>query len=512
MMWTKTALTGLLLISAVGAAPLVRRGSGGGGAEQQESAWLLDEDVERNLASWLRDFEEASLPPTRPTRPPRTSRPTRAPTTPRPSPAPVTSPPRLTKEPTRPPRLTKEPSTAVTTEAPTVVLVLGSDEPSLSPTRSVVSETEEPTPAPDVTTTPVPTRSVVGGTEEPTQAPDDDETTPVPTVALPSIPTAPTPSDRPIDFTGSFAPGVPTTPSPTAGPGDTLMDLVLSNPDLQILASALQTAKVDTAIRTTDGLTLFAPNAEAFAKLDSDYLTTLLEPEYRLHLTYLLRNHATANVLQAADLVDGFKFPMLTQEITTAINNASGVFLQTYASALELVAEPQVIEADLEASNGVLHVVDTVLTPPWFYFDFVDVIVNFQPETLQSLLSLVASTGLEEQVRSWRGYTLLAPSNSAIEALPQDLSAYLLANPEELVKVLTYHVIPTIVNTATFNLGVTPTPTLEGSDVRVGIFSGENNLAVLTFDDATAQNAFLTQYNIIYVIDQVLIPPDFVVP
>jgi len=99
---------------------------------------------------------------------------------------------------------------------------------------------------------------------------------------------------------------------------------------------------------------VFAPTDDAFAKLPAGTVETLLKPENKDQLTAILTYHVVAGKVKAADVVklneaatvNGEKVSISVKDGTVMINNAT------------------VVSADVKASNGVIHVIDTVLLPP----------------------------------------------------------------------------------------------------------------------------------------------------
>lgn len=137
-----------------------------------------------------------------------------------------------------------------------------------------------------------------------------------------------------------------------AAQDQTIVDIAAGNEDFSTLVSLVQAAGLADALATTDGLTVFAPTNEAFAKLPAEvvaYVTA--NPEL---LTQVLQYHVVAGKVMSIDLSDGLKAASLTgDELTFAVSEA-GV----------KVDAATVVTADIEASNGVIHVIDTVLLPP----------------------------------------------------------------------------------------------------------------------------------------------------
>ncbi|MBP7778824.1 MAG: fasciclin domain-containing protein [Acidobacteria bacterium] len=119
------------------------------------------------------------------------------------------------------------------------------------------------------------------------------------------------------------------------------------------LATALQSTGLDHLLKGTGPFTLFAPTDAAFARLPAGMLADLLEPRSRERLTAVLAHHVVPGTLLAAALAR-----------LSSVTTAQGGTLPITASRSGLaVGAANVVTADLDASNGVIHVIDSVLLP-----------------------------------------------------------------------------------------------------------------------------------------------------
>ena len=123
--------------------------------------------------------------------------------------------------------------------------------------------------------------------------------------------------------------------------------------------------------------------------------------------------------------------------------------------------------------------------------------------TFNTLAQALTAAGLVETLKGAGPFTVLAPTDEAFAKIPEaDLQA-LLANKEELTKVLTYHVISGNVPASQVT-GMTSATTLEGRDITISVVDGKvviNGNANVTATDVAATNG------VIHVIDTVLMPP-----
>jgi uncharacterized surface protein with fasciclin (FAS1) repeats len=141
-------------------------------------------------------------------------------------------------------------------------------------------------------------------------------------------------------------------PSPQQNAGD-LVALAQDTSDLSTLVTAVSTAKLVKTLQGEGPFTVFAPTNEAFEKLGDEQVQSLLEPENRDQLTKILTYHVVPGKLTAADLRDGQKLETVAGE-TLPVKVEGGMVT---------VGDATVVQPDVEASNGVVHVIDSVLTP-----------------------------------------------------------------------------------------------------------------------------------------------------
>ena len=135
-------------------------------------------------------------------------------------------------------------------------------------------------------------------------------------------------------------------------PTMTILDTALNNEDLSILATAVKAAGLVDALNAEGPITVFAPTNEAFEKLPEGTLEMLLEPENKEKLVKILKFHAVGGKVMAADLT--------TTEVETLNGDSVSVVV---TDGKPTIGGAEVLNADVSASNGVVHVIDTVLLP-----------------------------------------------------------------------------------------------------------------------------------------------------
>lgn len=132
-----------------------------------------------------------------------------------------------------------------------------------------------------------------------------------------------------------------------------IVDTAVAAGKFNTLAAALKAAGLVDALKGPGPFTVFAPTDEAFAKLPKGTVEDLLKPENKEKLTAILKYHVVAAKATASD-VAGLPSAKTLQGKEIRLNAQGGKVTANNA---------QVIKADIHASNGVIHVIDTVLLP-----------------------------------------------------------------------------------------------------------------------------------------------------
>jgi len=157
----------------------------------------------------------------------------------------------------------------------------------------------------------------------------------------------------------------PTTEAPTTtarsggsdAASETIVEVAAGNPDFSTLVSAVQAAGLAETLSGEGPFTVFAPTNEAFAKLPAATLQSLLEPANQETLTKILTYHVVAAEVMAADVEPGEVVTVEGQPFTIEVEGTD-VFIVDGKGG-----RAQVVTTDIEASNGVIHVIDSVLVP-----------------------------------------------------------------------------------------------------------------------------------------------------
>jgi uncharacterized surface protein with fasciclin (FAS1) repeats len=279
-------------------------------------------------------------------------------------------------------------------------------------------------------------------------------------------------------------------------PQRNIVEVAQGNPDLSILVEAVVAAGLAQTL-STGSLTVFAPTNVAFAALLTELGVTkdaLLANKPLL--TAVLTYHVLGSKVVRADVPVG-----------KAITPLSGGFFKIEATGGLKVTDGRnrltnITATDVQASNGVVHLVDRVLLPA----DKDIVATASALPNFSILVEAVAAAGLVTTLQGKGPFTVFAPTNAAFAALLTELGATkeaLLANTALLTAVLTYHVVPARVLKAEVPLNTAIT-TVQGQT-----FSVNSSLVItdqrMRASNITAADVF-TSNGVIHVVDKVILP------
>lgn len=303
---------------------------------------------------------------------------------------------------------------------------------------------------------------------------------------------------------------VPTAmPEPTAAPTEapaeesqTIVDIAVADGRFTTLVAAVQAGGLAETLSGEGPFTVFAPTDDAFAALPEGTLDSLLLPENQQQLTDILLYHVVPGKVMASDVVglDG-------QMADTALEGKQ-IDIKVEMGNVYLNENTQVIITDIEASNGVIHVIDSVLLPSSDEAatespDIVDTAVA--DGRFNTFVAAVQAADLVETLKGAGPFTVFAPTDDAFAALPAGTldSLLLPENKQQLTDILLYHVVPGKVMAADVT-GLSSTTTALGQDVNIKVEDGKvlmnGNVEIIITDIETSNG-------VIHVIDTVLLPP-----
>ena len=255
------------------------------------------------------------------------------------------------------------------------------------------------------------------------------------------------------------------------------------------LASLLQKAGLVDTLATGGPFTVFAPTDAAFAKVPKATLDALAADPAKLKAVLLY--HVVPGRVTAADVVK------LTSA-KTAEGRSLGIKV---VNGSVFVDGAQVTTPDVEATNGVIHVIDSVLIPKEATAPKTIVQTAVAAGSFKTLASLLKKAGLVGTLQGKGPFTVFAPTDAAFAKLPKATLAALAKNKAKLRSVLLYHVVKGDVSAAKV-VTLRSAKTLNGKAVSIRV-NGGNVLvggARVTTADVKASNG------VIHVVNKVLIP------
>lgn len=140
--------------------------------------------------------------------------------------------------------------------------------------------------------------------------------------------------------------------APAHGAAGDIVAVASGDPDFATLVTALKAAGLSAALQAKGPFTVFAPDNAAFAGLPAGALGDLLEPANRKKPVRILENHVVQGKVMAADVKSGRVKTLQGGKVSVAVDNGGVRF-----------GGAQVVATDIPVSNGVIHVIDTVVMP-----------------------------------------------------------------------------------------------------------------------------------------------------
>jgi len=254
------------------------------------------------------------------------------------------------------------------------------------------------------------------------------------------------------------------------------------------LLAAAQAAGLAEALSNQGPLTVFAPTDEAFAELGST-VDELLKPENRDQLVAILTYHVVPGRVTAEQVTD--------LDFASTLNGQR-IDISSGYGGVE-VDEASVVQTDIEASNGIIHVIDSVLMPETRNI----VEVAQEAGSFGTLLAAAEAAGLVSALTGDGPLTVLAPTDEAFAALGTETINSLLRpeNRDRLAEILQYHVISgRVYSDQALDAGQAETLQGETVNFRSRYGNAQVNGAGIVATDIEASNG------VIHVIDEVILP------
>lgn len=270
----------------------------------------------------------------------------------------------------------------------------------------------------------------------------------------------------------------------------TIVQIAAEAGQFHTLVAAVKAAGLAETLSGKGPFTVFAPTDAAFAKLGKEAIADLLKPENKAKLTAILTYHVVGEQLPAAKVV-----------AQKQLKSLEGNALAVEATAAKVtVGGATVTKTDILGSNGVIHVIDSVLLPP-AQPNLVE--VASKAGSFGTLLKAAVAAGLADTLANDGPFTVFAPTDAAFAKLGDDAIADLLlpANKAKLAAILKHHVVAgKVMSTAAVKL--TEASSIGGTKLKLAV-DGK----VLRVGGAAVVQADIEAKNgVIHVVDSVILP------
>lgn len=276
-------------------------------------------------------------------------------------------------------------------------------------------------------------------------------------------------------------------PEPVTEPeGEQSLDIVATADaagDFTTLLAAVEAAGLTETLQGDGPFTVFAPTDAAFAALPDGTVDALLSDIPTL--TDILLYHVVAGEVPASEVV-GMSLVQTVQGSDFKVTVDGNVYIN----------DAMVTTTDIEASNGIIHVIDAVILPPASIADIAASIPDFS-----TLVTALDAAGLVDTLAGEGTFTVFAPTNAAFDALPEGTVEGLLNDIPALTDVLLYHVLGEKL-AASDVASLSSVSTLSGADANI-VVDGEVVViagADVVVTDIPASNG------VIHIIDAVMTP------
>ena len=288
-------------------------------------------------------------------------------------------------------------------------------------------------------------------------------------------------------------------PAPTPEPDPmSIVDVAVANGSFTTLVAALEATGLDVTLSDLDSsFTVFAPTDDAFALLGDETIAALLDDTDTL--TDILTYHVIGAEIDSSAAISsaGSTVEMVNGDSTGLSLDGDNLLVNTVT----------VTTVDVEADNGVIHVIDAVLIPPVDKgtptMNIVDTAVS--AGDFGTLVTALQAAGLDATLADeTQSFTVFAPTDAAFAMIDPDTLDLLLADTDALSDVLLQHVVSGEVSSVTaYTLNGLSATTASGAEIPVAINS---ELDTLTFGGATVTTTDIyTTNGVIHVIDMVVV-------
>jgi transforming growth factor-beta-induced protein len=278
----------------------------------------------------------------------------------------------------------------------------------------------------------------------------------------------------------------------------TVLEIIVGDPGTfsSLLGYSTQADLVDT-LSNAQGITLFAPTNGAFKTLTEaapDVAANLKTEEWKNHLEDLFYYHVLPTAVPSSDITDGLSVTTLNEDdidftVSTTNGGGTSIFVNTDA---------EVVEADIDAKNGIIHAIDDIILPSWISNSIMKLAEG--ASDLSTFVDLVAQAGFSGTLSGAGPYTVFAPTNAAfLDSLFGDGT---FISADRISSIISYHVVEGIYPDTDLRDGFILT-TLQGEKLT---FKRTKKSGEFVNDERIIIPNILANNGIVHFIDGVLIP------
>ena len=301
--------------------------------------------------------------------------------------------------------------------------------------------------------------------------------------------------------------------------GSTIAQIASGSSDFDTLVTALSAAGLVDTLNGSGPFTVFAPTDAAFAKLPAGTVESLLADPGGA-LTQVLLYHVVSGNISSFEAIANTGHVSTVQGeplVTSTVDNKLFINAATQ--------DAEVVTPDIQASNGVIHVIDEVILPPSFgaapSSAPVPITTSSVSSTAQTITSIAAAdgrfttlvaalqaAGLDGALAGDGPFTVFAPTDAAFAKLPAGTVESLLADPSgALTQILLYHVVSGDISSSEAIASTGDVTSLQGEPIRTSFVDDTLYLNAATQDAQVIIADINASNGVIHVIDEVILPP-----
>ncbi|KAA0702162.1 Periostin [Triplophysa tibetana] len=248
-------------------------------------------------------------------------------------------------------------------------------------------------------------------------------------------------------------------------------------------------SKLREEIEGDGSYTFFAPSNEAWDLLDAEVRNALVS-NVNIELYNALHYHMVNKRLLTKDLKNGMTPTSMYNDLNLLINH--------YSNGIVTVNCARIIHGNQVATNGVVHVLDRVITAVG---NTIQDVIEVEDE-LSTLSTVATASGLIEKLGQTGHFTLFAPTNDAFEKLDRTVLDRLMEDKDSLQALFNYHLLNSVQCSEAIMSG-TSYETLEGSNIEIGC---DGDSLTVNGIKMVLKKDIVTSNGVIHLVDQVLMP------